>query len=59
MCLPPYFSNVITHLVTLPAMASWAKPVVEHIRQNRHKHAQQPQKHFVGQIILALAIGWG
>ena len=27
---------------------SLGEPMVEHIRQNRHKHVRQPQVHFVG-----------
>ena len=27
---------------------SLGEPMVEHIDQNRHKHVQQPQVHFVG-----------
>ena len=30
---------------------SLSKPMVEHIRQNRHKHVRHPQVHFVGQTI--------
>ena len=30
---------------------SLGDPMVEHIRQNRHKHVRHPQVHFVGQTI--------
>ena len=46
--MPVTFLQQYDHTFKATRDSSLSEPIVEHIRQNRHKHVRQPQVYFVG-----------